>query len=81
MDDTINLREFLSTLPVYLLRQIIAFAYYRKSVYVRGFSTMRKADLLEAICQRLDDPEIFKGVISWLNIRVSNNEYPIRPRS
>lgn len=74
--EVIDLPDFLGILPAYCLRAIIAEAHYRKVVYVRGYSTMRKAELLNAVCQRLDEPIIYKGVINWLRIWVDEGKYP-----
>jgi hypothetical protein len=61
-------------MPVYQIRQILQWANYR-GIYVRGYSTMKKADLIDEICRRLDEPEIFKGVINRLRIEVEMNRY------
>lgn len=74
--ETINLRQFLMGLRRFDQLYPIAQSVYYYSVKIPGFSKMRKATLVDALCERLDDPIVFRGVVNKLATCVSNGEYP-----
>lgn len=74
MPETVNLRTFLEALPKYRVEHVARMAWYSK-VKINGFSSMKREELIDEICARLDNQEVLRLVLMTLYHAVDHKEY------